>query len=155
MTQNRVMGGLETDIKGEKGSGDAQRGTRQQAAPLPFLVYNNNNSLENSLKSIAEAQEITDKYRVSNVRKTKFKICENVTELISKAGIEKCLFVTMTFPDKPDLKTASKRFDSANKNALTHEILKGFRVMEPHADKAPHYHLILVVKNDVRSGFDF
>lgn len=91
----------------------------------------------------------------SNMKKTKFRIHSNVLEMINDEGKETCLFITLTFPDKPTLKTAARRFNSANTNALRHEMVKGYRVLEPHKDLAPHYHLIIATGVDVRQGFDF
>jgi len=99
--------------------------------------------------------DLKNKYNLNIYNKVKYRIYYSVRDLLQIEGFKTCLFITLTFPDKPSVAVAMKRFNSFNNNALRRNITKGYRVIEPHKDGAPHYHMIVGTGVDVRGDFDF
>jgi len=80
----------------------------------------------------------------------------NVAGLAERYGIERLGFLTLTFADHvTDPKEAQRRFKSLRTGVLA-ERYDGFvRVFERQKSGRIHYHLIVVAKDDIRSGVDF
>ena len=65
-------------------------------------------------------------------------------------------FFTGTFPDNvKTIKEAQRRFNSMNTNAMRGRFLAWGSVVQRHKDGRIHLHLVVVCKEDVRTGFDF
>jgi hypothetical protein len=89
-------------------------------------------------------------------RKSAFVLKESVQLLSSKYGLEHLGFLTLTFRDHIlSPKEAQRRLNSL----LTHIIKPRYRdylgVMERQKSGRIHYHLLVVLPSDIRTGFDF
>lgn len=80
----------------------------------------------------------------------------NVKSLSEKFGIERLGFLTLTFADHViDYKEAQRRFKSLSKNVLKIRYSEYIRVLERQKSGRIHYHLLVVLSSDIRTGFDF
>jgi len=71
-------------------------------------------------------------------------------------GFDHLAFFTGTFPDNVrTIKEAQRRFNSMNTNAMRGRYLAWVSVVQRHKDGRIHLHLVVVCKEDVRTGFDF
>lgn len=71
-------------------------------------------------------------------------------------SIERIGFLTITFPKTVITpKEASRRFNSFRTHFLCDYVKTYIKVTEPHKDKRPHYHLLIVLPTDIRTGFDW
>jgi hypothetical protein len=111
----------------------------------------NTGSVEEHLK-----QEPIDLARDGKAKKVVFCVEENVMRLALEYGIGRLAFLTLTFADDvKDLQEASKRFNSVNTGVLSK---RGFgpwvRIAERQQSGKVHFHLIIVVPVDIRTGFN-
>lgn len=87
------------------------------------------------------------------------RLYRNTERLISLApSIGHVAFFTLTFPEKVyDYKEATRRWHSLNTNYLKPHPEFGIweRVGEQHKDGAWHFHCLIHVAQDIRTGFDF
>ena len=80
----------------------------------------------------------------------------NVQALAEKHGIERIGFLTLTFADHVlEYREAQKRFNSLAKNVLRVRYSDYIRVLERQKSGRIHYHLLVVLPEDIRTGFDF
>ena len=71
-------------------------------------------------------------------------------------GIERLGFLTFTFADDVRvIKEAQRRFNSLNSHAMKGRYLASVAVVQRHRDGRIHLHLVVVCKNDIRTGFNF
>ncbi|HVU37446.1 MAG TPA: hypothetical protein VHC95_03870 [Opitutales bacterium] len=71
-------------------------------------------------------------------------------------GIERVGFLTLTFDHKVyNIEEASHHFNSLNRRVLKETFGGWCRVIEQHKDGAWHYHLLVEMPCDIRTGFDF
>lgn len=122
---------------------DEQLGER---APLPCL--NSNISTEMSIKGLPKLS--------TQHRKTAFILKSSVESLSGRFGVQNLGFLTLTFADHVvDPKVAQKRFNSL----VSHVIKKRYReylgVFERQKSGRIHYHLLLVLEHDIRTGINF
>lgn len=80
----------------------------------------------------------------------------SVGQMADKYTLEKLGFLTLTFSDNVlDARVAWKRFNSL----ATHVLRKRYRdyicVMERQKSGRIHFHLVIALDNDIRTGFDF
>lgn len=88
--------------------------------------------------------------------KTAFVLEQNVAKLFRDYPIERVGFMTITFPKAVVTpKEASRRFNSFRTHFLRDYAEVYIKVTEPHKDKRPHYHLLVVLPSDIRTGFDW
>ena len=76
--------------------------------------------------------------------------------LCVRYGVERIGFLTFTFSD--DVKTiqeASRRFNSMNSHKLAGRYREWLSVVQRHKDNRIHFHLVVVMDHDIRTGFDF
>ena len=124
---------------------------------LPCLYRNNSIEIKEKtqwkvIKTILSKQKAeSQKYR-----KTSVALSVNVQEMAIKYGLENLGFLTLTFKDHvTNIKDASHRFNSLASNILNIRY-KGFiKVMERQKSGRIHFHLIIALSSDVRTGFDF
>lgn len=80
----------------------------------------------------------------------------NVAHLCQKYGIERVGFLTLTFADHVVCaREASRRFNSLASNVLRHRYAHYIRVLERQKSGRIHYHLLVVLPDDIRTGADF
>jgi len=89
-------------------------------------------------------------------KKTAQALAWNVDYLGKKYGAEKLGFLTLTFRDHVTcVKEASRRFNSFATNILKKRYSDYIRVLERQASGRIHYHLLVVLDEDIKTGFDF
>jgi len=137
-------------------------GRREGAAALPCLY--SNNSIENpariceedKAKHIESLCDLLTPYHKKQAATLKL----NVERLIEKEAISPnhVGFLTLTFPDNVvDNKEAYERFRSLNSNFLSQypEFGHWINTKEQQKRGAWHYHLVVCLKQDIRTGIDF
>lgn len=125
---------------------------------LPCLY--SNNSTENHLKSLRfdslEAAQNAVLHLNTQIRKSASCLAWNVEYFCEKFGIENLGFLTLTFRDHVlDRREAQKRFNSLATHVLRGRYRHYIRVMERQKSGRIHYHLLVVLDADIRTGFDF
>lgn len=89
-------------------------------------------------------------------KKTAQALAWNVDYLCKKYGVERVGFLTLTFSDHVlDAREASRRFNSLATNVLKKRYAEYIRVLERQKNGRIHYHLLVVLDQDIRTGFDF
>lgn len=92
----------------------------------------------------------------SNVKKQVFALSLNTEYFIDTFGLNSVGFLTLTFKepiDKP--KEANRRFNSFASNFLRKNTVSWIKVQERHLSGRIHFHLLIAVDADIRTGFDF
>ena len=132
----------------------AALGLREADAELPCLFRNN-------------CTEITDKtpskplspaaFELStNLKKSASALAWNVQHFVDTYGLSNVGFLTLTFRDHvTDPKEAQRRFNSLKTHVLASRYRAYIRVMEPMKSGRIHYHLLVALDSDIRTGFDF
>ena len=116
------------------------------AAPLPCLFRNN----------CTEPEGKPGGNQLSSYEKKRaFGIAENVKHLVTKHGLEHCGFLTLTFPEDLTWKQAGERFHSLRTHLFAELFLEYLCVLEFTKRGRPHFHLVVVCKDNIRSGFNF
>jgi hypothetical protein len=89
--------------------------------------------------------------------KTAWLLTESVKRFIEKFGLEKAGFLTLTFADHViDPKEAQKRFHSLASHVFNKRYHRRWiRVFERQKSGRIHYHVLIAVDEDIRSGVDF
>lgn len=139
----------------QKGGGSDRMTPRSGGAgsASAFPCLNTNNSIQTLEK---EDEKDTLQNLTSGHRKTAFALEKNIQRLAAKYGIERIALWTPTHL-KPLFcaKKAGKRFNSLNSNILTQRYEEMITVMERMKSGAIHYHILVVLPVDIRTGFDF
>lgn len=131
--------------RGLEGAG-AERGGAAPGPALPCLNTNNCNTGKNEHSESLSAAH----------RKTAFALKLNVLWLIEKHGLDKIGFLTLTFARHVvSYKEAQKALHSLMSGVLRHRYPEYIIVMERMDSKRIHYHLLVVMAEDIRTGFDF
>jgi hypothetical protein len=119
----------------------AAAGAPAPAAPLPCL-YGNNSTEE--------------KKPQSNHVKSARALAENCRALVEKYGLERIGFLTLTFYDHvTEHKEAQRRFNSLATHVLRERYADYIKVSERQQSGRWHFHLLVVLGEDIRTGFDF
>lgn len=134
-----VVSGLA--LEGSRGCGMGAPAPARPADSLPCQSSNNSTETPSKLSPYQ--------------RKNAFSINENLTFCIERHGLEKIGFLTLTFPKHLSLKEAMRRFNSLATHFLDKHFVCWVRVVEFTKDGRPHFHLIVVCREDIRTGFDF
>lgn len=80
----------------------------------------------------------------------------NVAHLCREFGIHRVGFLTLTFADHvTDIREASRRFNSLATRVLRERYAAHIRVVERQKSGRIHYHLLVVLPDDIRTGADF
>lgn len=97
--------------------------------------------------------------------KTQYALELNAADMIREAGVDSCVFVTITcgqkvdglFVCEPSHDVASKRINNASRRLFPDLFERWIVVTERHKNGGVHFHLLAVVKGrpDVRTGFIF
>ena len=86
-----------------------------------------------------------------------FVLVERVKELAQVYGIERLAFLTLTFLDNvQDKREAERRFNNFARRVLDQRYDAWIKVFErsPKTGRL-HFHLLVVMRTDIRTGFDF
>lgn len=125
------------------------------AACLPCLSSNNSN--ETSTQNTPESLAVIDFKRFSTQhKKSACALAWNVEFLAKKYGLERLGFLTLTFAqDIKDPKEAQRRFNSLATGVLRKRYEEYLRIYERTKKGRIHYHLLVVLPCDIRTGVDF
>ncbi len=89
-------------------------------------------------------------------RKSAAALAWNVEALCERHGIERIGFLTLTFAEHiTSAKEAQRRFNSLRSGVLADRYPAIIRVIERQKSGRIHYHLLVVLPVDIRTGFDF
>ena len=89
-------------------------------------------------------------------KKTASALSWNVAHLVEKFGIERVGFLTLTFADHVTCpREAQRRFHSLKTHILRSRYAEHIRVVERQKSGRIHYHLLVVLPDDIRTGADF
>lgn len=161
-------GTLGVDLGRGAGVGEADGG----APSLPCLNRDNCNGDEEkrlykqreNLPTLAEIKEkygpekrsVENRVLTGTHRKTAFILLETVKRFAKVHGIEKVGFLTLTFKDHViDAREAQRRFHSLATGVLNQRYKNAWlRVMERQKSGRIHYHLLVAVRGDIRTGVD-
>jgi hypothetical protein len=116
---------------------------RDLGAPFPCPLQSNNSN-ENTVAFPASAARTAHALRV------------NVQSCVAKWGIDSTGFLTLTFADHVTCpKEAQRRMNSLTTAVLRPRYGGAIRVMERQESGRIHYHLLIDVGADIRTGCDF
>lgn len=159
-------------------SGTARAPSAESAAPegaaLPCLFSNNSNEVPSDDASGAADwerlkrcyQPILDRAAERRAealntlspqqRKSAVALGWNVQAMCQRFGIERLGFLTLTFSEHvTDAKESQRRYNSLRSGVLRERYPATIRVLERQKSGRIHYHLLVLLPSDVRSGFDF
>jgi len=126
----------------------------EASADLPCLYRNN--STENLEKTPLEPLSPAAFELSTNLKKSASALAWNVQYFVDTYGLSNVGFLTLTFRDHvTDPKEAQRRFNSLKTHILTPRYRAYIRVMEPMKSGRIHYHLLVALNSDIRTGFDF
>lgn len=132
--------GRSKEPSGQGGEWDAAR----SAAPAPALpCLSSNNSTEKPSKLTP--------YQ----RKNAHSINENIAFAVEKFGLGKIGFLTLTFPKDLTMAEANRRLNSLATHFLNKRFVCWVCVREFTKGGRPHFHLVVVCKEEIREGFNF
>jgi hypothetical protein len=151
----------EIDLWGMQGRA-AERGV---ASPAAALIYQNrNNGIEYHLKSFRdEFQAQQDAQAVGKLinqiparyRKKMFTLRIRIEWMVARYGVNHVGLQTMTIRENvTDRKEFERRFKSIATNAFPKIYLEWLRVFERQQRGAWHAHVVVVTKDDIRTGTD-
>lgn len=133
----------------------AQLGVPCEAkAELPCLYRNNSTEIIN--KFLLEPLSANAFELSTNLKKSASALAWNVQHFVDTYGLSNVGFLTLTFRDHvTDPKEAQRRFNSLKTHILATRYRAYIRVMEPMKSGRIHYHLLVALDSDIRTGFDF
>jgi hypothetical protein len=132
----------------------AQTGVREAIADLPCLYRNN--SIEITDRIPSQPLSLAAFELSTNLKKSASALAWNVQHFVDTYGLSNVGFLTLTFRDHvTDPKEAQRRFNSLKSNVLASRYRAYIRVMEPMKSGRIHYHLLVALDSDIRTGFDF
>ncbi len=128
----------------------------ERSEPLPRqLIINRDETVSSASKPNTNGSLLND--NTSYQKKAAYALHLNLADFIDTAGIDHVLEWTLTFEKKVyDYVEAQRAFHSLSRRILP-KYFPGtwWRVIERHADGAWHFHLLVQVPFDVRTGFRF
>lgn len=103
-------------------------------------------------------QHLQDSCRrlTTNHRKTAYKLAKSVSRLCGVYGVERVGFLTLTFADHvTSAKEAGRRYHSLSSGVLGSRYRESICVLERMKSGRIHFHLLVVLADDIRTGFNF
>jgi hypothetical protein len=83
-------------------------------------------------------------------------LAAEIQNLAKDFGIEKLGFLTLTFADHLTcIREAQRRFNSLNTHVIRKRYKRAIGCWERQASGRIHFHLVIVLDQDIRTGFDF
>ena len=122
------------------------------AAPQALPCQNSHNSITGARTPGPEQlNELTP-----SSRRTAFALQANVEAMCTEVGIERVGFFTLTFADHVlDAREAQRRWNGFLTNVLRPRYGRVIRVLERQKSGRIHYHALISVDADIRTGCDF
>ena len=140
---------------GTEGPG-AERREAPPASGLPCLL--SNNSDKKTVQTTREPAEVIAKINVltGGHKRSAFVLATEIMGLANDFGLKRLGFLTLTFSDRvQDLKEANRRFNNLNRRVLKARYRRAVVVTERQQSGRVHFHLLVVLGADIRSGVDF
>jgi hypothetical protein len=126
----------------KRGTGGVGGEAPEGRSPLPRQDSNNCNELPGK--------------SYGNGRKTAFALEQNVVAFLLVTGIARVGFLTLTFADHvTDPKEAQRRWHSLRTAILKRRYLRILRVFERQKSGRIHFHVLVALRDDIRTGFCF
>jgi hypothetical protein len=124
---------------------------------LPCLYRNNSNENHKNPSENVTSEQLSNRLDLGKkYRKTSAALAFNVQCMAEKYPLKNLGFLTLTFADNVQCyKLASKRFHSLATHVLNERYRAWMKVMERQKSGRIHFHLIIVLDQDIRTGFDF
>jgi hypothetical protein len=89
-------------------------------------------------------------------KRTAFTVASEIQNLAKDFGLENLGFLTLTFRDHiTDIKEAQRRFHSLNTHVIKKRYERAIGVWERQKSGRVHFHLVIVLGADIRTGVDF
>lgn len=106
---------------------------------------------------LSEKASFQDVFSLSTAnKKSAAALAWNVEHFCDQYGIERVGFLTLTFRDHvTSYREAQRRFNSMRKHVLKIRYNDYIRVIERQKSGRLHYHLLVALESDIRTGFDF
>lgn len=124
------------------------------SSSLPCLY--SNNCTEIDLKNQLESFSYASSQLSTSHKKSAFALGLNVQNFVDVFGLNYLGFLTLTFADNVTFfKEGSKRFHSLRTHVLNVRYKAYVKVMERTKRGRIHYHLLVALNSDIRTGFDF
>lgn len=118
----------------------APAGPGTARAPLPCLNSNN----------------YTEPLLTGGQRRTAYALTQNVGLMVQQYGVERVGFLTLTFRDHvTDIREAQRRYRSLQTHVLSERYADCVCVVERQKSGRIHFHLLIALAVDIRTGFDF
>ena len=144
--ESQTSSALEVDLHGHAEGAASVRGAAAHDAALPCLNTINCNEWKSDRSERLSAAH----------RKTAYALKLNVLYLIERYGLERIGFLTLTFARHVvAYKEAQKELHSLMTGVLKQRYPEYIIVMERMDSKRIHYHLLVVMAEDIKIGFDF
>lgn len=119
--------------------------------PLSPSLSLSNNSIQGVLDNAGKVNRLTGGHK-----RVAWCLSTEIQWLAKRYGIERLGFLTLTFwHHVTDIREAQRRFNSLNTNVLKGHCLRGIGVVERQKSKRLHFHLVVALRADIRSGLDF
>lgn len=123
--------------------------------PLPCLNSNISTEIDPSNPSQAQIQQGVQPLSTQH-RKSSCVLSLSVAQMAQKYGLERLGFLTLTFADHvTDPKEAQRRFNSLVTHVIKPRYADYVGVLERQKSGRIHYHLLVALSEDIRSGADF
>lgn len=150
-----ALGGAESE--GEAGTERAPGGSHgTTAAGGSALPCQNSHKCNGTPEGEAPKPLETPVELTPSARRTAFALQMNVAGMIERHGVERVGFLTLTFAEHITCpKRAQRRMHSLRTGVLKRRYGEVITVMERQKSGRIHYHCLVALKDDVRSGVDF
>lgn len=127
------------------------------AAPSGLPCLNSNKCNEGTpVDTLPEGVKQALNSLSTNHRKTAYKLAKSVARLCGKYGVERVGFLTLTFADHVTCaREAGRRYRSLRTGVLAERYTETICVLERMKSGRIHFHLLVVMGWDIRTGFDF
>src|SRR5665213_895798 len=140
-------------IFGDEGGCCPVAGLAHRAAPRP-----GDSPASLSMSHISNEQTEKLNQLTGSHRRMAHVLSVEIQGLANEFGINQLGFLTLTFADRfgrRDLREAQRRFNSLNTGVLRSRYSRVIGVWERSDAGHIHFHLVVVLASDIRSGFDF
>ena len=127
-----------------------------ESSEAALLYLNSNISIQKSEAALFQAQKEQICSLSTSSRKSAFILRDSVAQMAEKYGINNIGFLTLTFADHVIChREAQKRLNSLISNVIKKKYPDYIGCVERQKSGRIHYHLLLAMPCDIRTGFDF